>query len=394
MSGTLEIQNSLNYAKATEEAAYLRQFDKTTSERFNRRKGFQRTPEEAYVGVEFENEYRAEPKFPIFKEFTFHSEGSLRNSGFELVLRSPCKLEQLEGVCKPVFSFFKKNPPLNPPRASTHVHFDVSQMSYRQLITWASVYFLFESIFSEIAGPSRQQNMYCLRAQDSKAIVTGLSKEILENRPYTSALFTDNMRYASVNFAAVSKFNSLEFRMLPAVSSYPILDLWTSLLNKTREYALSAKSSLDIISKFNETPSEDFPSLVFGEHLTSKTEDLIKRSLSSFADSIRDGFIMFAPILHNLGKDTSARLKQLDAAISEYLAKMPAEKSNAVKGKTSNRFDVLFASPEFPGLNIRVAQNLIPVLDYEATLPENDALEATEPARSRAAFHSMLTRDL
>ena len=222
------------YSKIWVKVTDLLKFENPIFSVFNK-KGFQETPEEDVIGIEFENELENFPREHAgHKSFTISSDNSLRNIGVEYVLRVPSSIDIVKNASKELLSEFIKLKPNNSTRASTHIHFDVTKMNYVQVMLFSVSYFFIEEILSMYAGDSRQNNLFCQRLVDSRQIGNCLQQELLNRKPYSTMLFNDSFRYAALNLSSINKFGSLEFRMFPSVSDTEKLNVWIDALNNIR----------------------------------------------------------------------------------------------------------------------------------------------------------------
>ena len=90
------------------------------------------------------------------------------------------------------------------------MHVNAQRMTMRQVGNLAAIYYVLETAFVRYCGGSREGNHHCLRREDAEFSYETLVSA-LESRRYRS-LGTDNIRYASMNLRALSRYGSVEFR--------------------------------------------------------------------------------------------------------------------------------------------------------------------------------------
>lgn len=264
--------------------------------------GFAKTVEQAVVGVEFENETINGFDLPNITGYTFHQEGSLRNFGFEYVFRLPVEIKQVKELILRYFEAIDKakgarNSLLCSPRTSTHVHFDVTRMNLVQVISFASVYWLLESLFSEYCGEERKGNLFCLRQCDASLFQTSLAESIHNGQVYRSGLFNNENRYGSLNLSALVKFGSLESRLMRGLSDPNTAINWIDMLECCRLFSLKMGTPRELHQKFlKEYSSDSFHEAVLGKNLALELEKYLPKGFD-IAQNIRNSFLQICPLL-------------------------------------------------------------------------------------------------
>jgi hypothetical protein len=278
-----------------------------------------KTVDEAIIGVEFENEIRTNDapftgmfgKFGAVKNWKYHDENSLRYYGFEFVSRPvpipTFKLQTLDLfknmahqiAAKEAWYLPDKPLPLtNSTRTSVHVHFDVMKYTTVQLINFVSLYWIMEPFLQHFCGSWRQGNLFCLRAKDSSYIKIILSDILASKKPLLkSTLVNESYRYASVNFNSLTKFGTIEFRLMRGVSDPFDAFLWVDALEAIRKFALQYPSTDALKSFFmNEVDAADLPKYVLGAELYLKIKKSFPKN-ESLGTAIRDGWMSISSIM-------------------------------------------------------------------------------------------------
>jgi len=278
-----------------------------------------KTLDEAIIGVEFENEIKTNDapftglfqKFGAVKNWKYHDENSLRHYGFEFVSRPvpipTFKLQTLDlfknmahqiAAKESWYSPEKPLPLTNSTRTSVHVHFDVLKYSTVQLINFVSLYWIMEPFLQHFCGSWRQGNLFCLRAKDSSYIKIILSDILASKKPLLkSTLVNESYRYASVNFNSLTKFGTIEFRLMRGVSDPFDSFLWVDALEAIRKFALQYPSTDAFKSFFmNEVDAADLPKYVLGPELYLKIKKSFPKN-ESMGTAIRDGWMSISSIM-------------------------------------------------------------------------------------------------
>lgn len=223
-------------------------------------------------GVEIENEfkYASFSDFRAPKHWKLVEDHSLRYCGVEFVSIPQEKralYQSLDNLEKYIGS--KNDTPLNSIRTSVHVHTNVAWMNFQQIVTFACTYWLLEDFLSEFTGKTRKGNLFCLRLKDAD-VVSDLIEDALKRKSFLvgSPIFSDQYRYASVNFAAIKKFGTLEFRLLRGTFDCDAIKSWTNAIAAIKEFSLRFSNLGELRDYFlYDVDASSFPKRVLGDTL-------------------------------------------------------------------------------------------------------------------------------
>lgn len=149
-------------------------------------------------------------------------------------------------------------------RTSVHVHMNVQQLTEVQLGNVIYTYLLLEELLVEYCGQTRKANRFCLRLQDAEGLSPVLQMLYTQGLAQAKRGMNDNVRYASINLAAIPKYGSLEFRAMRGNLDRDVLNTWISALDNIREFAVNQPSPAAIYELYGNTSYEEFISLVLG----------------------------------------------------------------------------------------------------------------------------------
>lgn len=252
------------------------------------------------IGIEFENETESSFELPTLPGWSFHDEGSLRNFGFEYVLKTPRSKDKLR---KSIQTYFEGilaasgGSLSNSRRTSTHVHFDVGAWNFIELMTLSCLYWILEPLLIEFCGENRRGNHFCLSAKDSMVNVLSLKQSIKGGTPWHSVAFGNDYRYASLNLASVAKFGSIEFRLMRGLSDQDTFWDWVNILDAIRLASLSFSSPKDLYNKFlNDHTAQLFPDKILGTDLFIKVLRTLPKNFN-IGEEVRDAFIHITPLM-------------------------------------------------------------------------------------------------
>lgn len=257
---------------------------------------------ESVIGLELENETQAEFQLPRVNGWQHHTEGSLRNFGFEYVQSPPAGVPESLEKCANLLRYLKKNADpqqlLNTSRTSTHVHFDVCHYNFKDVLNFACTYWILEEYLSNFCGKTRKGNLFCLRLKDSAAIQVLIKSAVAEGAPWNIPLSRNDYRYSSLNFASVQKFGTLEFRMMAGTDKLEDIETWVKSLDAIKKFALRFKNPTELSTFFiKECEARQFPRTVLGPELAHIVTARSGRTPSEIETDIRSGFMMVYPIL-------------------------------------------------------------------------------------------------
>lgn len=309
------------------------------------KKAFNTNDELVHIGMEFENETEDRFELPRLTGWRVHNEGSLRKHGFEYVLTNPLPFEDVRKQNKLLFSAIDKNKGAlkltNSIRTSTHVHFDMGAYTLPKLVSFVALYWILEDILTDYCGLSRKGNLFCLRLRDAEYTQQNLIDSFQSKQPSNIALASNDMRYSSVNFASLSKFGSLEFRLMSGVDNALDANRWLSALEKIRRFALKYPNPRSLKKAFlHEFEADDFPIAVFGEKLWDILYPKIakNKTRAGIRDSLRDSFLQVSNLITCVPDWTfKKQIEEEEKAFSDVLAKRAVAKKKLEEAQLDPR---------------------------------------------------------
>ena len=160
-------------------------------------------------------------------------DGSLRHSGYEVVSRILYGDDEIYRALRGLQSnidFYGVNPQYTH-RCSVHVHMDVRDLTFRQLVSTALVYTTIEPLIFNYCGKMREESFYCLPYQQSDDFVNLVSGILSASN---QGQFMERMlgfsKYSALNLAPVFSQGSIEFRMHEGTHDVDTLMFWVNLL--------------------------------------------------------------------------------------------------------------------------------------------------------------------
>jgi hypothetical protein len=202
------------------------------------RYGFSVSPGDLGIEIEVEGNKPFPYGNQIPGDWRATTDGSLRGHSIEYVSAFPVKYENLNMHITGLQDVLEqKGVKINHSfRAGVHVHVNVREMTLDEITSFASVYYILEHALVRYCGDSREGNLFCLRLEDAEAPVHFLEMALRDKN--LGLLENDHLRYASMNFASISKHGSLEFRAMETTPNLEKIIPWATMLYRIREFSL------------------------------------------------------------------------------------------------------------------------------------------------------------
>lgn len=218
------------------------------------------------IGVEIEVEADNMPSADSVRAYwRLERDASLRGESGEFVLRQPISLENLDDAFDEITKAMKThNTKVRPTyRAGVHVHVNVQDLTPKQLVTFISLYFIFEEVFLSYCDKSRAGNHFCLRMSDASYSLDMITDAIISAN--LALLNTEDLRYASLNVTSLFKYGSIEFRALESTTDFNKIKEWAAGLNQLKEWAKTVSDPSKILGEASVMGFEEFAKEVLGD---------------------------------------------------------------------------------------------------------------------------------
>jgi hypothetical protein len=257
----------------------------TEEELFNIGTSLGLRPVKGTIGIEIEVEGNQFPKTDLPKGWTYHNDNSLRGQDHaEYLLTVPVEFKQLPKYLGELWSKLKGYGSVIAPsnRTSVHVHLNVTEFHLNRLASFIALYFAFEEILTEWCGEHRVGNLFCLRAKDAPAIVTGIAEFINRNMEIG---FHDGYHYSGLAADAIRKHGSVEIRTLRGVNDPKTILEWVGILQRLYEASAGFPDPRTICEDFSSKGPLAYFDEVFGDmaaiirQAEGVTDDFIRQSL-------------------------------------------------------------------------------------------------------------------
>ena len=227
--------------------------------------GYRKRAGEVGIEIEVEGNNLYREKMDYWKTI---ADGSLRGEeSIEYVLSSPVKRKEILKVLKYIKNIWKEtrcNIDENSPRTSVHIHINVQELSFSNIINYFCLYSIFEEALVKFCGPTREGNLFCLRLKDADNLIDKLIYII--KKQHWKELSTENIRYSSLNMASIPKYGSMEFRAMRGTTDISLIQTWIYILLRLKDQALNFNKSSDIVSFLSQNGEEQFLYAILGKY--------------------------------------------------------------------------------------------------------------------------------
>lgn len=219
-------------------------------------------------------------------------DGSLRgeypHGAAEFVMSRPCLFRYMEKHLDTLIEKQKNAEFAFSFRTSVHVHMNVQTLTEAQVFNIIYTYYLLESVLVKYCGEHREANRFCLRLQDSDGCYDVI-RDLMSGGINRLRLHSqEQLRYAALNLAAITKYGSLEFRSMRGTLDKSVILNWVTALNNIKKFAVNYADVRDIHEKFLELGSLSFMREVlkgvYEEFLTETSEQQINLGFSLSID--------------------------------------------------------------------------------------------------------------
>lgn len=156
-------------------------------------------------------------------------------------------------------------------RAGVHVHMNVQDWDVKQIMTFATCYYIVEDILMKWCGDNREGNLFTLRTKDAEFILFKLL-EMLKSRNL-KVLETDIIRYASLNYLSLFKYGTIEFRGMRTTSDLSLIYKWAEILDELRHTSQQFSSPVEVIAGMSGDGEDNFVRKLFPENWSVLLQD-------------------------------------------------------------------------------------------------------------------------
>lgn len=225
---------------------------------------------DTFLGVEVEVEgVRLKPGTKdVYWNIT--TDGSLRDGGREFVFKEPMFGQDVVSAIDNLLALIKTTGGKASSRTSIHVHLDVRDIPEEALYNLFLLYLVFERAIFNFAGPSRINSHFCVPFFKATNGFQGWSIPFSMQKDLHAFVESVANKYYALNFAALHKFGSIEFRHSEMRLDKEYMLDWLNVILSLKKYALKLDPKLSLPEYISNTGPEEFFFEVFGKELGEK----------------------------------------------------------------------------------------------------------------------------
>lgn len=252
--------------------------------------GFPQLREGRSVGIEIEIE--SNNRFPPRRVTDYYwnreHDGSLRGVyNAEYVLKNPLKKQvAMKALDKLSLVLKENNTKVNDSvRAGTHVHINVRDLSFLEMWSLVTCWYVMEGLLTHtMCGEGRVGNHFCLGAEDADAVLF-VVRRVLKGANVCK-LGEDDIRYSALNFVALGKYGSLEFRAMRTPQDFKEIKLWVNILLALKENSKLFPNPRHVVENFSFGGERNFLRAILGNE---NAEMVIARDPDGWRTKLKKG---------------------------------------------------------------------------------------------------------
>lgn len=203
--------------------------------------------------------------------WTSENDGSLRgrfpDTACEYILRRPIVVGAVRDALNGLVDELKGAKFNFSYRTSVHVHMNVQQLTFPQLLNAMYTYYLLEEPFMNFCGKKRKGNNFCLRLADAEGVLEWVMQLFELGPEMLGYIPNDNARYAAMNLEAIRKYGSLEFRGMEGNINVDRIDTWCKVLVFMRDWAAAFKNPKEIYETYMHIGPNEFMAAAMGPYV-------------------------------------------------------------------------------------------------------------------------------
>ncbi len=232
-------------------------------------------------------------------------DGSLRDhhgEACEWIFKSPAKYPKAVDKVNKLFDYFNHRAAeiICSNRTSVHVHYNMSDKNAYQVVNTFLLFTVLEDLLDRYCGEDRNGNLFCLSSRHAEQQVKTFEASCFQW--YNFADFKNDLRYCSLNLAALNKFGTVEFRGMRGLDNKEDLIQWLSIINEFCEFTCyKMRSPVSIIENISrKTPLGFLEDIFSGENVKALTAGLTEGEV---ANSLYEGMRLIQIICYKIGEE-------------------------------------------------------------------------------------------
>lgn len=228
------------------------------------------------IEIELENYVNEYIKSQHRSYWTSVPDGSLRNHGIEFV-SLPLKAYQIEKALTQLHQGLAKNVVEFSERTSVHIHMNVRDLTFTQLLGLVLIYTSVEPMLFKWVGHNRNRNTFCI-----PLLNTDFYKLYRSITIHPRSITRHWMKYTALNLLPIGSKGTVEFRHLYGNMDKQVILTWIELLSQMKFY-----TKTHTLQEITKTISELNTNSLYTEYVSDIFKENAKLLLSN-TDNIQD----------------------------------------------------------------------------------------------------------
>ena len=225
-------------------------------------------------GIEVEVEHGGLLEAPQL--WTMHTDGSLRNTGREMV-SVPLRPDELEYALAFAREALEMSQCVTSERCGIHLHMNMQDVTARDIINIQTGYVLVEPYIFKTYAPDRIDSAFCVPLYLNDHRLMQLMRASVAAHTGRWNTFTDMMgtgsKYQALNTRCLSNMGTIEFRQLPGTLDMDLVQQWVDVCTRLYEATTDTRSPHDLIDEYEANPEWLHDRLVGGYIEPTPKED-------------------------------------------------------------------------------------------------------------------------
>lgn len=286
-----------------------------------------------HVGIEIELEGSKLASGEELKYWVLHQEGSLRNGGIEYVTKTGATVQKLDVYFDEYDKSTAKAKFVESLRTSVHVHVCAQTLTLLQIYNVITAWNLIEDVLVAANGKNRMGNLFCLRNRDAAGIQDRLLQELKNDQPFKN--WSSSFRYGALNFAALQKIGTLEFRFIKGLHDRKPIQMWVrNLAHFVRKAGTSFTNPTEILDMYQRLLSRnryvDFLEYFFDQEMMEFLKANTVGSISTDNNNLSFTLVLASIIDSKINKKKKLHLT-IQEDIDPITESEPKKKEDSVK---------------------------------------------------------------
>ena len=280
---------------------------------------------EFLAGVEIEAEgVPAVMREHTFKYWVSHRDGSLRNDGWEFVMRTPVGADLNKALVEYDKLASQHKLQYNA-RTSVHVHISVQHLTKEQLQHVFALYLALESVLMRKVPEYRRNSLFCIPLNHTSDFQMYLQKFMNGREPPVPG------KYSALGTFRLHNLGTVEFRMLHGTGDIGVIENWTMACARIVEQAhnCTREQMLQLLT----LDAEELARMVIGPDVLNNLPDYPGGVAVSSTGAKIAAFacLVQAPVTGELQLDVATPVPEYRDHVYEYFYHLPKYAINCLQ---------------------------------------------------------------